>query len=252
MRTLGLLLLVLLPIDDDDLYLRQGDALYADFRTRDAIALYTRAYHADPHDYHTLVRLSRAWSDIGRLSLRASDSSETYYRTALQYAQELIAAHPDSATSWFMLALCHGSLTPFKSLPEKLDIAQDVERNLLRSLEIDPSYSMSHVLLGIYCRGVSRLSWVERTIVNGILGRAIYGTLEDSERHLLEALRLDPRNSFAHYEMYGTLRSMGRQDESLDALRKVISLSPTNERERHQYKDAQRRLDRALADDIPG
>ncbi len=242
---LALSLIISPPTSDagDDI-LRAGDIAYRDFRTRDAIASYLSAYEADRHNYHALVRLARSWADLGRLALWESDSSEVYYRTALRYARELAKHHPDSATSWFMLALCHGSLTPFKSLGEKLDIAQDVEKNALRCLELDSTHSMTHVLLGIYYRGVSRLSWVERTIVNGILGKDIYGTIDDSERHLRKALALDPNNSFAYFELYLTYRAMDRQEKARQALEKVVSCEPTNERELHQQRDARRRLDR--------
>jgi len=234
--------LVLAPPVDVSGYVRAGDAAYEDFRTRDAIGFYTRAYEADPKSYEVLSRLARAWSDLGRLTLRRTDSSEVYYRRALGYAQELVDAHPDSSSSWFLLALCHGSLTPFKSLTEKLAIAQDVEKNALRSLQIDPNHSMTHVLLGIYYRGVSRLSWLERTIVNGILGREINGTLEDAERHLLEALDLDPNNSFAYFELHWIYRSSERPMDAAEALRKVLACEPTNERELQQHRSAEARL----------
>ena len=241
----------LLPIADDALnvHIQQGDLAYSDFRTRDAITFYTQAYEADPQNFTALSRLARAWSDLGRLTLRRSDSSEVFYRNGLEYAQQLVAAHPDSATSWFLLALCHGSLTPFKSLAEKLDIAQDVEKNALRSLEIDSTYSMTYVLLAIYYRGVSRLSWLERTIVNGILGRDIEGSLEDSHRNLERALAFDPDNGFAYYELSRTLQSLERKDEALEALRKVVTFEPKNERELQQQKDARRRLERITSSD---
>ena len=250
MRTLWLLALLPIILSTDDLgeNLRLGDAAYSDFRTRDAISYYTRALQSQPDSYDALSRLARAWSDLGRLALRRSDSSETYYRTALGYARTLTHEYPDSASSWFLLALCHGSLTPFKSLTEKLDIAQDVEKNALRSLELDSTYSMTYVLLGIYYRGVSHLSWVERTIVNGILGSDIYGTIEDSERNLRKAVALDPHNSYAYYELSWTLRSAGRESEAIGALRKVLTFVPTNERERQQYESAERRLERMTSD----
>lgn len=248
------LLLLFLPVSGDDVLssIKRGDAAYADFRTRDALTFYTQAYKTDSTDFTTLARLARTWSDLGRLTLRRSDSSEIYYRTALSYARQLTSCHPDSASSWFLLALCHGSLTPFKSLTEKLDIAQDVEKNALRSLELDSAYSMTYVLLGIYYRGVSQLGWVERTIVNGILGKDIHGTIEDSERNLRKALALDPNNSFAYYELSRTLRSAGREAESVEALRKVLAFAPANEREAQQYESAERRLERMTSGTASG
>lgn len=228
-----------------DRHLAAGDRAYHDLRTMDAVADYSRAAALAPGDYRVLLRLARSWADIGRLNLRRSDSSETYYRRSVSFAEKMVELYPDSAASWFMLALCHGSLAPFKSLTEKLNIARDVEKNALRALAIDPSYGMVHVLLGIYYREASRLSWIERTIANGILGKEIIGSLEASEEQLRIAIRLDETNSYAWFELGTTLRRQERMDEATEAFERCAALPVTNEREAQQNERARSIIERA-------
>ncbi len=225
-------------------FLRQGDAAYASFNNALAIDYYRRAVEQDPFHFTALTRLVRVQNDEGRLALRRSDSSEVFYRRALATAETLVARYPGRAESWFLLALCHGSLVPFKGIQDKINIGRDVEENLRRSLSIDSTYAMSYVLLGIYYRSASQLSWMERTIVNTLLGKHIIGTLEDSERALRTAIRLEPRSPYPYFELASTLRALGRREEAIDLLRTVVALPYRGARERMQVEDAQRRLDR--------
>lgn len=224
--------------------LRQGDAAYAAFDNASALGHYLRAVEQDPFHFTALTRLVRVQNDEGRLALRRSDSSETFYRRALTTAETLVVRFPDRAESWFLLALCHGSLVPFKGVREKLNIGRDVEANLQHSLSLDSTYAMSYVLLGIYYRSAAQLSWMERTLVNTLLGKHIIGTFDDSERALRTAIRLDPDSPYAYFELASTLRATGRNEEAVALLKTVVDLPTVGARERLQREDALRRIDR--------
>lgn len=225
-------------------FLREGDLAYAAFDNAAAMNHYKRAVEHDPFHFAALTRLVRVQNDEGRLALRRSDSSEAFYRRALTTAETLVVRFPDRAESWFLLALCHGSLVPFKGVSEKLNIGRDVEANLRRSLSLDSTYAMSHVLLGIYYRSAAQLSWMERTLVNTLLGKHIIGTFDDSERSLRTAIRLDPESPYAYYELASTLRASGRNEEAVAMLKTVVDLPYVGARERLQREDARRRLER--------
>jgi tetratricopeptide (TPR) repeat protein len=225
-------------------HLRAGDAFYRAQNNDAALQEYLAAEKKAPNDYEVLIRLIRIYNDMGRLLLRTSGDSEANYRTSIGYAERLHQHYPDRADTYFWLALCHGSLTPFKSLGEKLELSRDVRANAERAIAIDSSFTMAYVILGIYYRGVAHLSWVERTLVNGILGKNLEGTLEDSERMFKKALQLEPENSFVHFEWSRTLRDMDRPDEAKAALERVRDLPVMNAREARQQADAVRSLQR--------
>jgi len=227
--------------------LRAGDALYRAQNNDAALQEYLAAEKLAPNDYDVLVRLIRIHNDMGRLLLRRSEDSERQYRTSIEYAERLREHYPDRAETYFWLALCHGSLTPFKSLGEKLELSRDVRANAERAIAIDSSFTMAYVILGIYYRGVAHLSWLERTFVNGILGKNLEGTLEDSDRMLRKASQLDRDNPFVHFEWARTLREMERLDAAKAALVKVQELPALNAREAQQKEDAARILQRMNA-----
>jgi tetratricopeptide (TPR) repeat protein len=227
--------------------LRAGDAFYRALNNDAALQEYLAAEKQAPNDHEVLIRLIRLYNDMGRLLLRTSGDSESHYRTSIAYAERLRQHYPNRADTYFWLALCHGSLTPFKSLGEKLELSNDVRANAERAIAIDSSFTMAYVILGIYYRGVAHLSWVERTIVNGILGKNLEGTLDDSERMFKKALRLEPENPFVHSEWSRTLRDMNRPDEARAALERVRDLPVTNAREAQQQADAVRSLQRMNA-----
>lgn len=227
--------------------LRAGDAFYHAQNNDAALQEFVAAEKIAPNNYEVLTRLIRITNDMGRLMLRTSGDAETHYRTSIGYAERLRQHYPDRAETYFWLALCHGSMTPFKSLGEKLELSRDVRANAERAIAIDSSFTMAYVILGIYYRGVAHLSWVERTIVNGILGKNLEGTLDDSERMFKKALRLEPENAFVHFEWSRTLRDMNRPDEAKTALERVRDLPVTNAREARQQADAVRSLQRLNA-----
>lgn len=224
-------------------YLEEGDRYYAAFNNEKALEAYRKAHELAPGEFEILLRLTRLYNDLGRLALRRSDESEPMYRQAITYAEELHRRYPEKAESHFMLALCHGSLVPFKSLREKLELGRDVEGNARAAIEIDPDFSMAYVVLGIFYRGIARLGWLEKVVANTIFGKDLTGTLEDSEKMLLKAIELEPDNSFAYFELAWTYRAMERHDQSTAMLQKVLSISPRNLREQLQQEEARRRLE---------
>ncbi|HAV23932.1 MAG TPA: hypothetical protein DCX46_10645 [Bacteroidetes bacterium] len=124
-----------------------------------------------------------------------------------------------------------------------------MRENALRAAKLDTNAALPHVVLGIFYRAASRLKWWERTLVNTILGKDFEGTIEQSEAAIRKAISLEPRNPYAWYELCWILRSSQRTDGAIAALKTVITIPPTNERERQQVQDAERQLDRLTLQD---
>jgi tetratricopeptide (TPR) repeat protein len=63
------------------------------------------------------------------------------------------------------------------------------------------------------------------------LGFLLYNIKHNSQEglaHTTEALRLDPNNGFAHYDLGQALRSQGKLDPALVHLAQAVRLTPTN------------------------
>jgi tetratricopeptide (TPR) repeat protein len=223
-------------------HVQKGDSLYFGFDVDAAYAEYRAAYEQAPKQYDVLVRLVRVANDLGRLSGKNSELSEKYFNESLRYAEELRALAPDSAESYFCLAICYGGVLKYKKLKEKLRLGKEVEKNAKRAIEINPAYSLAYVVLGNFYREVAGLLWVQKVVVNELFGAQLKGTLEDSEKALVKALECDPKNPFACYELSLTYRAMKNPQKARECLQRLMAIPPRSKRELLQLEEAKEML----------
>jgi Tfp pilus assembly protein PilF len=61
-------------------------------------------------------------------------------------------------------------------------------------------------------------------------------------QNLKLALRYDPANSFAYYELYLTYQAMGDTAQAATSLRRILEMQPKSLREKCQQDDARQNL----------
>jgi len=220
----------------------KGDQYYQSLDNEHALEEYMQAYKDAPTDYHSLLRVVRIHNDNGRIHLRKDSLSESEYRKALLYADLLVRYYPDSASSQFWLALSKGSLIPFVGVREKISIGKEVRQLVGKAIEQDSTFSYPYVIRAIFEREGAQLSWFEKGFVQIIFGENLSGSLQASEYYLQKALRYDPGNSFAYYELFWTYKAMGDISKATASLRRVIMMTPRNLREKCQQDEAQQQL----------
>jgi len=230
--------------NDFALHLSQGDEYFRNFDNFSALELYQKAYDLAPHEFEALVRMARVHNDIGRSMLWRNDSAEVWYRRAVGFADILLEKYPEKAESQFWIAITRGSLVPFLSVREKLDVGKFVVEHARKAIEIDSTFVPAYVVLGILYREAAKLKWYERVIANVVLGGSLPGTIEDSEQVLKRALELNPRDIFAHFELGQTYNFLEEHERAADHFRTALSFIPTSQRERDQQGQIGRRLER--------
>jgi tetratricopeptide (TPR) repeat protein len=223
-------------------HLAHGDEYYLALDNSHALTEYEQAYKESPTDYNTLIRMVHIYNDNGKIHLKHNIVSESEYRTAVMYADSLAYYYPDSAATQFWNALAKGSLLPFVGVWKKIAIGKEVKQHVQKSLERDSTFSYPYVIRAIFEREGSKLSWFEKGVVRVVFGEDVSGTLEASVQNLKLALRYDPANSFAYYELYLTYQAMGDTSQAADALRRILSMQPKNLREKYQQDDARQNL----------
>jgi tetratricopeptide (TPR) repeat protein len=233
------------PSDNDfALHLSKGDEFFRNFDNFSALDRYQRAYDLAPNEFEALVRMTRVHNDIGRSMLWRNDSAEVWYRKAVGFAEILLEKFPDRAESHFWIAITRGSLVPFLSVQEKLDVGKFVVEHARKAVEIDSTFVPAYVILGILYREAAKLKWYERVIANVVFGGSLPGTIEDSEQVLRRAIELDPLDIFAHFELAQTYNFLEEHDRAADHYRTALTLAPTSQRERDQQRQIERRLER--------
>lgn len=228
--------------DSYDFHLSKGDNFYHSFDNAQALAEYQKAYEQAPDSFATLQRLVSIYNDLGRLKLRKDTASESYYRKSLTYADSLCKHYPERAESHFWLALCKGSLIPFGGTKERIETSRTVLNEANRAIAIDSGFALAYVILGIFQREASKISWFERLIANIVFGADFSGSLSASETFLRKSVSLDPSNSYGYYELYWTYKAMEDSAHAIQSLRTLLSLPPTNARERLQSEEATHQL----------
>lgn len=247
---LGFLFLIFIrPIGDGsprhDAYLphiQKGDEFYHAFDNERALREYQKAYEAAPDSFATIARLVSIYSDMGRLKLHKDTSSEFYYRKSLAYADSLQHRFPERAETHFWLALSEGSIIPFLGTKQKIVTARNVMREANRAIAIDSGFAQAYVILGIFEREASKISWFERLIANVVFGADFSGSLEASEAYLRKSVSLDSTDSYGYYEMYWTYKAMKDSAKAVQSLQKLMAIPPTNARQQQQRESATRQL----------
>jgi tetratricopeptide (TPR) repeat protein len=192
-----------------------------------------------PGKSETLIRLARAYSDIGWLHWQDGTSAESYYVRSVAIADTLVQLYPDLSAAHFWSALTHGSLIPFRGTSEKIHIGKVVRFQAEKAIELDSTYSYAYIILAIFERELAKLSWFERTIARIVFGEVLHGSFAHSEELLYKALKYDSSSSYAFFELSLTYDAMGRKEEAVASLSKVINLPVTSQREERQRKNAE-------------
>lgn len=224
--------------------LHTGDELYASLETKEALRWYRQAYDTAPRESKTLIRLIRGYGDLGWLHLRKDSSSQSNYLQAAAFAETLLTLEPAKAEAHFWFAMAKGSLIPFVSTSEKIHIGKVVRFHAEKAIKLDSTYSYAYIILAIFEREMAKLSWFERAIARIVFGEALNGSLTRSEELLYNALKYDSGSSYAYFELSRTYDTMGRKDDSIASLKKVIELPVNSQREERQRQIAARFLTR--------
>lgn len=219
--------------------LQSGDDRFFHQETDEALRYYEKAYAIAPRNDEILLRLVRAQCDLGWLHLHTDTSSQSYYLHAAASAESLLALNPSSPAAHFWVSLTQGSLIPFGSISEKMSRGKEVRFHAERAIELDSTFALAYVVLAVFERESSKLSWFERTIARIIFGEDLNGSLTRSEELLEKAVQFDPGNSYAFYEMYFTKMALGEKEAAAESLKKVLALPVKSQREERQHQLAQ-------------
>jgi tetratricopeptide (TPR) repeat protein len=222
--------------------LRCGDESFARQATEEALRYYDQGYALSPRSSETLLRLVRANCDLGWLHLHTDTSAEAYYLHAAAYAETLLTLNPNMPSAHFWMALTKGSLIPFHSVSEKIHLGKEVRLHAEKAIELDSTFALAYVVLAVFERESSELSWFERTIARIIFGEDLHGSLAHSEELLEKSIQYDAGNSYAFYEMYWTYMAMGKRDAAVGSLKQVLALPVKSQREEKLHRLAQEYL----------
>jgi tetratricopeptide (TPR) repeat protein len=228
-----------------DEYLKAGDDFYKKFDIQKAAGNYEKAFKIDPDNYDVMVKLARIYNDIGEdfYEKRNKEESERYIRKAVEIAELFREKYPDSADVYAYIAMSYGNLALYEGGKEKVKLAKRVEENAKKSIEIDSTSYLPYIILGIYYRQISNLSWVERLFADTFFGDVPEGSYEQSLDMFRKVLQISPGMITATFQMALVYRDMDNEEMEKKFLKKVLTLPVHDFRDKYSIKKSKIRLE---------
>jgi tetratricopeptide (TPR) repeat protein len=241
-----LFLSIILPTklfaNDFNTFIKKGDEYYKQFENEKALHEYEKAYNISPDNFESLMKLTRAYNDVGE-DLDSKDS-EKYFINAVKYAEILQEKYPKKTEAYYYLAVSYGNLALFRGGKKKVELSKKVEENIKKSIELDPKFSNSYLVLGIYYREIANLNWFLKLFAKTFFGELPEGSNKDSEKMLLKSLELNPTNIYTHNELAKTYIEISRTKEAIKYLHKIIELPLVDHQDKRIKSEAKSTLEK--------
>lgn len=227
-----------------DEFIAKGDEFYKKFDLENASKNYEEAYNINPDSYFALLKVTRIYNDLGEdyYEIKDDKNAEIAVNKAVKYAEIFASKFPDSSKVYSLLAMSYGNLALYKGGNEKLKLAYKIKENAERSIKIDSTDYLPYIILSIYYRQIASLTWIERAYANIFLGKVPEGSLEESERMMLKALKIQPGIIMAMFNLSLTYDEMGDKKKEIELLNKIVNAPIIDFRDKYFKRKASEKL----------
>jgi tetratricopeptide (TPR) repeat protein len=217
-------------------WLAQTDEGFPDSFLR-AVALYEQAAALDHQNPQPHVQIARACLALG--DWQGKDKLEWHERGE-QAAERALALKEDSAEAHFYLAANRGNIVNLKPFWKvSPTVVADLEKHLLRALELDPRHARALHMMGIL---------LDRT--PGPLRLLLVGKKEQIENYLTRAVEADSnRYAYIRWSLVEFYRDHGRPAQARAQAQALLAMSHPVDRRQwvEEYRPAAEALLRDLA-----
>ena len=193
--------------DPDALYRQRANLASA----RQAIQIWEARLKADPKDFESAWKISRATYWLGKHEER--DAGRRTLERGVDVGRQATTLRPDRPEAHFWMAANMGALAESYGVRQGLRYRGAIKDALERTLEIDPKY-----LDGSADRALGR--WYH--MVPGLFG----GSEAKSEDHLRKSLTYNPDSILSRFFLAETLFERDKDAEGFEELRKVVAATP--------------------------
>jgi tetratricopeptide (TPR) repeat protein len=203
---------------------KTADRLYAQFKPKEAANELLKILRADPQNFEALIKLSRAYIDLGDMIPEStSDWKERRlkdYQTAEDYARRAIKANPNSTWGHFYLGASLGLIAVVSPVARQVELAEEIRLALEKSLALDAGNGFAYHAYGVWHRKISEIGKMSRVFASVLYGRSLpEGSMEKSVEYLKKAIALNPTVIVSRLELANTYMTM----EDFQAARTMLS-----------------------------
>ena len=232
--------------------LQTADALYADFKPKEALDVFLKILDIDPQNQEALAKTARVYIDFGDKIPEStpdfSDKRLEQYLISEQYARKAVKANPAWAWGHFFVAASLGKISMESSVSKQIDLAHETRAEVDKAIALDPQNGFAYHILGIWNRRLAEIGLMSRFLAQTILWRSVpKGSFEKSEEYLKKALSINPDVINHHLELAKTYVAMGKWNLARRYLMSVEEL-PIHYSDDQNHKETARRLLQEIKD----
>lgn len=204
--------------------LKQAAELVESADEAGAIELYEEVLEHNPEQMDALWNTSVLYSQRG-YRLKDESGQESNYITAERYADRCLEAHPEQAPCHFAKALTIGRMADFAGTRERIRKSKLVRDHTNKAVELDPEFSRSWHLLGVWNSEVANLNRKEKFAARTFFGGLPKGASnEKAEEAFQKALEMQPQSILVHLDYARHFRRTGEKERAVELLRKTKNL----------------------------
>jgi len=221
-----------------------ADLLYFAGRPREAYDLLVAGLETDPRNYELLWRATRAAVMVGMAEVGV-ERQNWWLDPAIVLGDRAVAERPEGIDGRHWRGAAEGRRAINAGPNYSADLAQRVSDDAHAILTIEPDHCGAHNMLGKMNYEIMSLSGIERFLGRMLVGKQALrdSSWEEAETHLSAAVRSCPDIVVFQYDLAELYRKRGREDEALEAFRRVTELAPLHPVDPALQSDALRHLE---------
>lgn len=225
--------------------LQKADALYASFKTKEALNELLKVLQLDPQNHEALSKVSRIYIDFGDMIPESGpdwqEKKLKQYFIAEEYARKAVKADPNGTWGHFYMAASLGKIALQSPVRKQIDLAIEIRFEVEKAIALDPQNGYAYHIYGVWHRKMTEIGKMSRILASVVLWRSVpRGSLEKSVEYLNKAISLNPAVISHHLELAKTYVAMGNWQLARSALKTAQELplqfsdDPLNKREGQQ------------------
>lgn len=176
---------------------KNADRIYRQFKPKEAAAELLKIIQLDGRNFEALVRLARAYIDIGdSIPEQGSTWKERKlkeYAVAEDYARRAVKVDAHSTWSHFWVAASVGSIAVVSPVAKQIELSSEIRDAVERSIALDAKNGSAYHIYGVWHRKVAEIGRTSRVLASVFYGSSLpNGSLEKSIEYLKKAVALNP------------------------------------------------------------
>ncbi len=187
------------------------------------MGVFLEAEKLDPNNVEILCRLAKT-HDEAMVDTASKAEQKRLAEAALGYAKRAAALNPKSAKAQLSMAITCGRLAPYLDSKAKIAHSKLVKEHAEKALELEPSNSYAHHILGAWNYEMASLSPLLRTLVKLVYGSLPPASFEQAEAFLQRAVTLSPNKVSHRIELGRTYAALNKKDLAREEISKGLSL----------------------------